>query len=74
MINSPTSTFYANVVDREIVRIYFLLMTINELDVLVGDTYNIYLSSFTTGKYTTRLLSRENSICCLNPSQFGVDC
>ena len=41
---------YASVVRRESVRIAFLLAALNNLEILAGDTGNVYLNAITTEK------------------------
>ena len=43
----PSSMTYASVVGREIVRIAFLPVTLNDLKVLAGDIQNAYLNAYT---------------------------
>ena len=50
----PTSTTYASVVSRESVRICLTLAALNDLDVMMGDIRNAYLTAPVTEKVWTK--------------------
>jgi hypothetical protein len=51
--NAPHVMTYASVVSRESARIALTLMTINDLDVMMGDIENVYLTAPITEKVWT---------------------
>jgi hypothetical protein len=54
LTDPPTTLTYSSVVSREIVRLAFLIASLNDLNILVADIGNAYINSMTKEKvYTT---------------------
>ena len=50
LTNSPFPTNYVSLASHDIVRLYFLISALNDLDILAGDTQNTYLNAPTEDK------------------------
>jgi hypothetical protein len=54
LTDPPTTLTYSSVVSREIVRLAFLIASLNDLNILVADIGNAYINAMTKEKvYTT---------------------
>ena len=59
MIKAPVTITYATVVSRKTVRIMFLFVALNDLEVKLGDILNAYIKALVTGKAWTTLSSES---------------
>ena len=50
LTDPPSSLTYASVVSREMFRIAFLIVALNDLKILAGDIQNAYLNAYTKEK------------------------
>ena len=60
LTNYPSSVTYASVDCRDIVRLSFLIVALNYLDILARDIHNAYFNALTNENYFSTLVMNGN--------------